>query len=164
MAWMINSIHGRPWMPYAQLLTVSTSVPILCCGAWWHSQPQLLAPNKGHPGSKVHVTHMGPTRVLSAPGEPHVGPMNLALRAVSILPRLCEPGQTKMQCTSRCQLDAVFLEEHDAMPGDGVKLSEECTLGTPRAREQGLPNELIAQLRVQIIEYRHHVCWDYYLK
>ena len=31
------------------------------------------------PDSKVHVAHMGPTWVLSAPGRPHVGPMNLAL-------------------------------------------------------------------------------------
>ena len=32
------------------------------------------------PDSKVHVAHMGPTWVLSAPGGPHVGPMNLAIR------------------------------------------------------------------------------------
>ena len=31
------------------------------------------------PDSKVHVAHMGPTWVLSAPGRPHVGPMNLAI-------------------------------------------------------------------------------------
>ena len=30
--------------------------------------------------SKVHVTNMGPTWVLSAPGGPHVGPMNFAIR------------------------------------------------------------------------------------
>ena len=30
--------------------------------------------------SKVHVAHMGPTWVLSAPGRPHVCPMNLAIR------------------------------------------------------------------------------------
>ena len=30
--------------------------------------------------SKVHVAHMGPTWVLSTPGVPHVGPMNLAIR------------------------------------------------------------------------------------
>ena len=30
--------------------------------------------------SKVHVAHMGPTWVLSAPDGPHVGPMNLAIR------------------------------------------------------------------------------------
>ena len=32
-----------------------------------------------YPGSKVHVAQMGPTWVLSAPGRPHVGPMNLAI-------------------------------------------------------------------------------------
>ena len=33
-----------------------------------------------NPESKVHVAHMGPTWVLLAPGRPHVGPMNLAMR------------------------------------------------------------------------------------
>ena len=32
------------------------------------------------PDSKVHGANMGPTRVLSAPDGPHVGPMNLAMR------------------------------------------------------------------------------------
>ena len=32
--------------------------------------------------SKVHGANMGPTRVLSAPDGPHVGPMNLATRDV----------------------------------------------------------------------------------
>ena len=32
------------------------------------------------PYSKIHWAHMGPTWVLSAPGRPHVGPMNLAIR------------------------------------------------------------------------------------
>ena len=35
------------------------------------------------PDSKVHVAHMGLTWVPSAPGGPHVGPMNLAIRDVS---------------------------------------------------------------------------------
>ena len=30
--------------------------------------------------SKVHVANMGPTCVLAAPGGPHIGPMNLAIR------------------------------------------------------------------------------------
>ena len=30
------------------------------------------------PDSKVHLAHIGPTWFLSAPGGPHVGPMNLA--------------------------------------------------------------------------------------
>ena len=33
-----------------------------------------------NPDSKVCGTNMGPTWVLSAPGEPHVGPINLAIR------------------------------------------------------------------------------------
>ena len=37
---------------------------------------------KGHPDSKVHGTNMAPTWVLSAPDGPHIGPMNLAIRAV----------------------------------------------------------------------------------
>ena len=32
------------------------------------------------PDSKIHVANMGPTWVLSAPGGPRVGPMNLAVR------------------------------------------------------------------------------------
>ena len=34
------------------------------------------------PDSKVHGANMGPTWVLSAPDEPHVDPMNLAIWAV----------------------------------------------------------------------------------
>ena len=35
-----------------------------------------------YPDSKVHVANMGPTWVLSAPGGPHVGPMDLAIRVI----------------------------------------------------------------------------------
>ena len=34
------------------------------------------------PANKVHGANMGPTRVLSAPDGPHVGPINLAIRDV----------------------------------------------------------------------------------
>ena len=33
-----------------------------------------------YPDSKIHGANMGPTWVLSAPGGPHVGPFNLAIR------------------------------------------------------------------------------------
>ena len=36
------------------------------------------------PESKVHGANMGPNWVLSAPDGPHVGPMNLAIRAGSV--------------------------------------------------------------------------------
>ena len=32
------------------------------------------------PDSKVHAANMGPTWVLSTPGGPHVGPINLAIK------------------------------------------------------------------------------------
>ena len=34
------------------------------------------------PDSKVHVAHKGSTWILSAPGGPHVGPINLAIRGL----------------------------------------------------------------------------------
>ena len=36
------------------------------------------------PDSKIHGANMGPTCVLLAPGGPHVGPMNLAIRGYSL--------------------------------------------------------------------------------
>ena len=36
-----------------------------------------------YPDSKVDGANMGPTWVLSSPGGPHVGPINLAVRVVS---------------------------------------------------------------------------------
>ena len=39
----------------------------------------LTPPFHAYPDSKVHEANMGPTWVLSAPGEPHVGLMNLAI-------------------------------------------------------------------------------------
>ena len=40
--------------------------------------------HNGKPESKVHLVPIAPTWVLSAPGGPHVGPMNLALREVTL--------------------------------------------------------------------------------
>ena len=52
------------------------------------------------PDSKVHGANMGPTWVLSAPGGPHVVPMNLAIRvpfpitAAALLPPYNKPFHT----------------------------------------------------------------------
>ena len=48
------------------------------------AKPLIWHLHKYIPDSKVHMAHMGPTWVLSAPGRPHVGPMNLAIRDVLI--------------------------------------------------------------------------------
>ena len=47
------------------IYVICTSVPTAVCRS---------------PDRKVHGANMGPTMVLSAPGGPHVGPMNLAIR------------------------------------------------------------------------------------
>ena len=36
------------------------------------------------PDSKVHGANLGPNWVLSAPDGPHIGPMNLAPRELSV--------------------------------------------------------------------------------
>ena len=52
-------------------------VACLSSDGWWR--------NLYHcPDSKAHGANMGPTWVLSAPGGPHVGPRNLAIRVISI--------------------------------------------------------------------------------
>ena len=43
-----------------------------CYHLWWLQQRYL--------DCNAHVAYMGPTWVLSAPGEPHVGPINSAIR------------------------------------------------------------------------------------
>ena len=45
----------------------------------WLGDTVLHIPIDGFPDSKVHGANMGPTWVLSAPDEPHVGLMNLAI-------------------------------------------------------------------------------------
>ena len=51
----------------------------------WRSVLHILVTCSSHvnnPDSKVHGANMGPTWVLTGPDEPHVGPMNLAIREV----------------------------------------------------------------------------------
>ena len=62
--------------------------------AFWPGSDEYRFWHLSHKDSQVHVSHLGPTWVLSAPGRPHVGPMNLAIRTVialclSILVRSC---------------------------------------------------------------------------
>ena len=48
----------------------------------WRHMPDEINTEQHYLDSKDHGANMGPTWVLSAPGEPHVGPMNLAIRVV----------------------------------------------------------------------------------
>ena len=58
--------------------------PWLCAALMWKVMMQ-SGHNFGHafPDSQDHGTNMGPTCVLSAPGGPHVGPINLAMGVCS---------------------------------------------------------------------------------
>ena len=55
---------------------------ILCRGRWVQTLHEMLMAT--YSDSKVHMAHMGPTWVLSAPGGPHVGPMDLAIRVTTV--------------------------------------------------------------------------------
>ena len=48
-----------------------------------------------NPDSKVHEANIGPTWVLSAPDGPHVGPMNLAIRDMTLNPN---HRNVKLEC------------------------------------------------------------------
>ena len=49
---------------------------------WRHHEISTFPSTPVYPDSEVHMANMGPTWVLSAPDEPHVGHMNLAIRVV----------------------------------------------------------------------------------
>ena len=59
------------WGPSARL-HLSHYVPFIVCHSRYFGAY--------HPDNKDHGANMGPTWVLSAPGGPHVGPMNLVIR------------------------------------------------------------------------------------
>ena len=72
------------------LLLIDQSVYYLHKARQWHCRVLrkmiLRWISETIPDSKVHVDHMGPTWVLSAPGGPHVCPMNLAIRDPMLRP------------------------------------------------------------------------------
>ena len=59
----------------------------VACLAWTH----YIDAWKANPDSKVHGANMGPTWDLSAPDGPHVGPLNLAIRAMFDVVWCCQP-------------------------------------------------------------------------
>ena len=55
------------------------------------------------PYSKIHGGNMGPTRVLSAPGGSHDGPMNLAIRIIAKCPSI-----NSSQCADYAMWDMIL--------------------------------------------------------
>ena len=85
------------------------------------------------PDNKVHVVHMGPIWVLSAPGGPHVGPMNLAIRDGFFMPSACYSSK---------------------LPQAGRWLDNIDTLAIDWANEISIPNKTPTPLA----NWKKHVC------
>ena len=71
---------------FSQILTIKTP-QFICEGELWGVFCELKVWSVfqiSNPDRKIHVANMGPTWVLSAPGGPHVGPMNLAIRECNL--------------------------------------------------------------------------------
>ena len=66
----------------------------------WPQHPKLLLlpSTQDHPESKVHRANMGPIWGREDPGGPHVGPMNLAIRANNVIDRVGTDGMLSYQC------------------------------------------------------------------
>ena len=80
-----NLYSGAKLVRNAELFTVILLLlwwyfSFMCYFIFWNISTEV----ERFPDSKVHGANMGPTWVLSAPGGPHVGPTNLAIRVVSL--------------------------------------------------------------------------------
>ena len=90
-------LYGKATVVMMQNLSLLTErgYDKLRCHQWRqscnHDNFQFSVNGESLPDSKVHGANMGPIWVLSAPDGPHVGPMNLAIRAVFFLPWFCRP-------------------------------------------------------------------------
>ena len=73
-------------------LAISFRVTALVKGPLYHCNnvneitllKYVLNQRNNNPYSKVHGANMGPSWVLSAPDAPHVGPMNLDIREMTV--------------------------------------------------------------------------------
>ena len=77
--------------------------------------PDTCLGNRG-PDSNVHGANMGPTWVLSAPDWLHVGPMNIAIRAV-LVKDFFEYGNTVTENYKWYTINAIFAVPTDRSNG-----------------------------------------------
>ena len=83
-----SKVHGSNMGPTWVLLAISKhwfGYPLGIKRYWFGDFVTFFRRSEHIPDSKVHGSNMGPTWVLLAPGEPHVGPINLAIRYVLTL-------------------------------------------------------------------------------
>ena len=78
----------------------------------WHWDNVIDIPLTVHdPDSKVHGANMGPTWVLSAPGGPHVGPINFAIREACKI-WMKQPVQKPQQNPTKHKPCAYYIGGH----------------------------------------------------
>ena len=78
-----HNMHGVVWVHYIIFVAMSLTdlVQYLSTWYWYFTAFQIKA--VGIPDSNVHGAKMGPSWVLSSTSEPHVGPINIAIREFS---------------------------------------------------------------------------------
>ena len=72
----MNEFSTDRYMTYVVLIWIVVRIDTM----WFRINTSNLMKSIITPDSKVHGANMGPAWVQSAPGGPHVGPMNLAIR------------------------------------------------------------------------------------
>ena len=85
------------------------------------------------PDSKVHGANMGPAWVLSAPDGPHVGPMNLAIRASAVKAatgvwKIIPPANRHFFWLGNQHIIFTYMSQHEKR-----SLTYYCWLRTPSA-------------------------------
>ena len=97
------------------------------------------------PDSKVHEAYMGPTWVLSAPGRPHIGPMNLAITDSSLFVTFCY-----------CKVHIVYTPNpHDYPTGTGdIVIFKQCQLNNTGGHSlMDYMNHIEIIMMLDILEY-----------
>ena len=108
------------------------------------------------PDSKVHGANMGTTWDLSAPGGPHVGPMNLAIWVVALMPAHSE---TEIQMNIIRPGPSVTITFHDSILCNQWVLCNK--YGTGRGKCSAVSfiivaNEMSEYVRKNIVRHTAH--------
>ena len=119
MSWHLKSLATRLLVQHQFLLiSKKTSKPCFAGSFWRESTGNQWIPfTKDQwwgelPDCKVHGANIGPTWVLSDPDRPHVGPINLVMRAFPcqniIMSKRLFPDVYITSCSIQHRLDIIF--------------------------------------------------------
>ena len=115
--WFMQSVNNENYQRSA-LLAICAEKPLVT-GGFPSQRATLLAtggfltqrPSNAESvsGRKIHAASMGPTWVLSAPGGPHVGPMNLAIRGGHVM--MSSHNVTALNCSISPPSTSILLSK-----------------------------------------------------